>query len=274
MPIKYYYIRAGLQAKDTFFSDIKHIYTCSSSLMDNFPAKILFEAERRYSKKLLRKNIDKMSIFSRWHSSLANPRYHYTLRAYNPVGWIAVTIEVEATNQGKDWSRWIVRLGGVCAKHFFQLGDHIEVLLQCFGLYAFTTCLLYFKRYLQADVFATLSFVLTAHNIRKSLSSQDGKIVVLDMGRALPVNENVEFLDQVATGIYLVQRPPHSSLFLITGDYTVEGNSFTLQSHNDKEQCEVLPGIHCTLVYKTLYNDTTQMQSIALSLHPWTGGPR
>ncbi|KAK0466563.1 hypothetical protein IW261DRAFT_1574470 [Armillaria novae-zelandiae] len=135
MPIKYYYIRAGLQAKDTFFGDIRRIYLRSSSLMDDFPAKILFEAERRYGKKLLGENIDKMSIFSGWHSSSANPRYHYTLRAYNPAGWMAVTIEMETANQGKvytyypqDWSWWTVRSGGVCAKHFFELGDHIEVI--------------------------------------------------------------------------------------------------------------------------------------------------
>ncbi|KAK0199094.1 hypothetical protein F5146DRAFT_996415 [Armillaria mellea] len=45
--------------------------------------------------------------------------------------------------------------------------------------------------------------------------------------------------------------------------YTVEGNSFTQQSRNDKEQYDVLPGIHRALVYKTVYDDTTQTQSIA-----------
>ncbi|KAK0470824.1 hypothetical protein IW261DRAFT_1425661 [Armillaria novae-zelandiae] len=207
MPIKYYYIRAGLQAKDTFFGDIKRIYPRSSSLMDDFPAKILFEAERRYSKKLLHKNVNKMSVFSGWHSSLANPHYHYTLRAYNPAGWMAVTIEMEAANQGKvytyypqDWSRWMMHL-----RHVY--------------------------------------YILKAQNIRKSPSSQDGKIVVLDMGRALLVNENVEFLDQVVTG---------------------------MSSRKDKEQYDILSGIHHTLVYKTLYDDTTQMWSIRTVTAPYT----
>ncbi|KAK0477068.1 hypothetical protein IW261DRAFT_1421273 [Armillaria novae-zelandiae] len=218
--------------------------------MDNFPAKILFEAERRYGKKLLHENVNKMSVL--WHSSSANPCYHYTLRAYNPVGWMAVTIEMEATNQGKvymyypqDWSRWMVHWGGVHAKHFFQLGDHIEMRLR------------------------HVYYILKAQNIRKSPSSWDGKIVVLDMGRALLVNKNIEFLDQVVTGIYLVQRLPHSNLFLTMGDYTIEGNSFTLQSRKDKEQYDILSGIHRTLVYKTLYDDTTQTWSIRTVTAPF-----
>ncbi|KAK0208997.1 hypothetical protein DFS33DRAFT_492216 [Desarmillaria ectypa] len=44
--------------------------------------------------------------------------------------------------------------------------------------------------------------------------------------------------------------------------YTVEGNSFTQQSRNDKAQYDVLPGIHRALVYKTVYDDTTQTQGI------------
>ncbi|SJL15646.1 uncharacterized protein ARMOST_19150 [Armillaria ostoyae] len=44
--------------------------------------------------------------------------------------------------------------------------------------------------------------------------------------------------------------------------YTVEGNSFTQQSRNDKEQYDVLPGIHRALVYKTVYDDATQTQGI------------
>ncbi|KAK0484681.1 hypothetical protein IW261DRAFT_1416609 [Armillaria novae-zelandiae] len=93
MSIKYYYIRIGLQTRDTFFGDI---------------------------------NLG-------WHTSLANPRYHYTLRGYNHLGWMVVTIEMEAANQGMvytyhplDWNRWMVRSSGLGAKYFFQLGDHIE----------------------------------------------------------------------------------------------------------------------------------------------------
>ncbi|KAK0475524.1 hypothetical protein IW261DRAFT_1422346 [Armillaria novae-zelandiae] len=135
MPIKYYYIRAGLQAKDAFFGDIKRIYPCSSSLMDEFPAKILLEAERRYGNKLARENIDKMSVFSGWHSSSANPRYHYTLRAYNLAGWMAVTIEMEAANQGRvymyypgDWSRWMMRTRNV----YFILKERLFLFLKVY----------------------------------------------------------------------------------------------------------------------------------------------
>ncbi|KAK0482467.1 hypothetical protein IW261DRAFT_1562152 [Armillaria novae-zelandiae] len=135
MTIKYYYIRLGLQAKDTFFGDVKRISPRSSSLSDEFPGKILQEAERRYGCKLLRENVDKMSLFSGWHSSSANHRHHYTLRAYNPAGWMAITIEMEAGNQGKlytyhaqDWSRWMAHSGQLRAKHFFQSGDHIKVI--------------------------------------------------------------------------------------------------------------------------------------------------
>ncbi|KAK0474057.1 hypothetical protein IW261DRAFT_1423177 [Armillaria novae-zelandiae] len=135
MTIQYYYIHLSLQAKDTFFGDVKHISLRSSSLSDEFPGKILQEAERRYGHKLLRENVDKMSLFSGWHSSLANRRHHYTLRAYNLAGSMAVTIKMEAGNQGKlymynaqDWSRWMARSGQLRAKHFFQSGDHIEVI--------------------------------------------------------------------------------------------------------------------------------------------------
>ncbi|KAK0471494.1 hypothetical protein IW261DRAFT_1597278 [Armillaria novae-zelandiae] len=138
--MKYFYIRVGLQAKDAFFGDINRIRSRSSNLMDDFPGKILLEAQRRYGKRLARENVDKLSLFSGWHLSSANRRYHYTLRAYNPAGWMAVTIEMEAAYQGKvftydaqDWSRWTVHSGGLRAKHFFQLGHHTEMLLQCSG---------------------------------------------------------------------------------------------------------------------------------------------
>ncbi|KAK0477942.1 hypothetical protein IW261DRAFT_1420784 [Armillaria novae-zelandiae] len=115
MSIKYFYIRIGLQARDAFFSDIKHIHPRSSNLTDQFLAKVLLEAERRYGNLLARENVNKLSIFSGWHTSLLNPRYHYTLQGYNKSGWMSVTIEMEAVNQGlvytyqhPDWNQWMV----------------------------------------------------------------------------------------------------------------------------------------------------------------------
>ncbi|KAK0490435.1 hypothetical protein IW261DRAFT_1412978 [Armillaria novae-zelandiae] len=112
---KYFYLRVGLQAHDAFFGDIKHIYPRSSNLADQFPAKVLLEAERRYGKFLAWENVDKLSIFSSgWHTSLLNPRYHYTLRGYTKLGWMSATIEMEAANQGVvytyqlgDWNQWM-----------------------------------------------------------------------------------------------------------------------------------------------------------------------
>ncbi|KAK0475996.1 hypothetical protein EDD18DRAFT_1115662 [Armillaria luteobubalina] len=102
MSIKYYYLRIGLQAKDTFFGNLKQVYPCSSNLMDPFLARVLLEAERRYRKKLVLEHVDKLSIFSGWHTLPLNPRYHYTLRGYNMSGWMAVTIEMEAANQAEE----------------------------------------------------------------------------------------------------------------------------------------------------------------------------
>ncbi|KAK0492990.1 hypothetical protein EDD18DRAFT_1357401 [Armillaria luteobubalina] len=115
MALRFYYIRVGLQARDTFFGNTKQIYTRSPSLVGDFPAKVLLEAERRYAGVLSREGVDKLSIFSGWHTSLLNPRYHYTLRGYNTAGWMAVTVEMEASNQGmyftydsSDWNRWML----------------------------------------------------------------------------------------------------------------------------------------------------------------------
>ncbi|KAK0502081.1 hypothetical protein EDD18DRAFT_1100574 [Armillaria luteobubalina] len=98
MAIKLYYIRVGLQARDAFFGNMKQIYPCSPNLVDEFPAKVLLEAERRS-------------------------------------GWMAVALEMEAANQGMvytyhagDWNRWMARSGGLRPKHFFQSGDHVEVI--------------------------------------------------------------------------------------------------------------------------------------------------
>ncbi|KAK0474656.1 hypothetical protein EDD18DRAFT_1116442 [Armillaria luteobubalina] len=102
MSIKYYYLRIGLQAKDAFFGDLKQVYPCSSNLTDPFPARVLLEAERRYRKKLALEHVDKLLIFSGWHTLPLNPRYHYTLQGYNMLGWMAVTIEMEAANQAEE----------------------------------------------------------------------------------------------------------------------------------------------------------------------------
>ncbi|KAK0468552.1 hypothetical protein IW261DRAFT_1573779 [Armillaria novae-zelandiae] len=132
MALKFYYIHLGLQAWDTFFSNTKQVYPRSSSSVDNFPAKVLLEAQRRYSRVLANEGVDKLFIL--WHTSLQNPRYHYTLRGYNGVGWMAVTLEMEASNQGmvytykpRDWNHWKVGVN-LRAKHFFYPGDHVEVI--------------------------------------------------------------------------------------------------------------------------------------------------
>ncbi|KAK0471702.1 hypothetical protein IW261DRAFT_1571766 [Armillaria novae-zelandiae] len=134
MAIKLYYIRVGLQTRDAFFGNTKQIHLRSPNLVDKFLAKVLLEAERRYAKDLACESVDKLSIFSGWHTSLLNPRYHYTLRGYNRSGWMAVTLEMEAANQGMvytyhagDWNNWMVRSGGLKPKHFFQSGDHVEL---------------------------------------------------------------------------------------------------------------------------------------------------
>ncbi|KAK0499916.1 hypothetical protein EDD18DRAFT_1102136 [Armillaria luteobubalina] len=141
MSIKYYYLRIGLQAKDAFFGNLKQVYPRSSNLTDPFPARVLLEAERRYRKKLALEHVDKLSIFSGWHTSPLNPCYHYTLQGYNMSGWMAVMIEMEVANQGsifsyglRDWNGWSVRSGGLQAKHFFQPGDHVEQNLICIRL--------------------------------------------------------------------------------------------------------------------------------------------
>ncbi|KAK0468514.1 hypothetical protein IW261DRAFT_1426341 [Armillaria novae-zelandiae] len=116
-----------------FFGNTKQIYPHSPYLVDEFLAKVLLEVGRRYAGALAHEGVDKLSIFSGWHTSLQNPWYHYTLRGYNRLGWMAVTLEMEAANQGmvftynpRDWNRWMLHSGGLRAKHFFHFGDHVE----------------------------------------------------------------------------------------------------------------------------------------------------
>ncbi|KAK0468970.1 hypothetical protein IW261DRAFT_1573278 [Armillaria novae-zelandiae] len=137
MSLKLYYLRVGIQARDAFFGNPKQIYPLSSSLADNFPVKVLLEAKQRYASHLGQRGVDKLSIFCGWHSSLQNPRYHYTLRGYNARGWMAITLEMEAGNLGqafpygrRDWKRWAPHAGGqgkLRAKYFFYAADHVEL---------------------------------------------------------------------------------------------------------------------------------------------------
>ncbi|KAK0478688.1 hypothetical protein EDD18DRAFT_1364523 [Armillaria luteobubalina] len=139
MSIRYYYLRSGLQKRDSFFGDPQQTHIRSASKADPFPANVLLEAERRYGARLAQEGIDKLSIFCGWHRSRKNPRYHYTLRGYNAAGWMAFMVEMEAANQGREfpygqtqWNNWLVRTGGnparLRAKDFFEPADHVEVI--------------------------------------------------------------------------------------------------------------------------------------------------
>ncbi|KAK0472822.1 hypothetical protein EDD18DRAFT_1118107 [Armillaria luteobubalina] len=102
MSLHLYFLCAGLQAQDPFFSNPKQIYVHSASINNDFLAKVLLEAERS----------------SGWHSLLPNPCNHYTLWGYNRAGWMSVTVEMECGNRGQSNLR---------AKHFFDPADHVEV---------------------------------------------------------------------------------------------------------------------------------------------------
>ncbi|KAK0498670.1 hypothetical protein EDD18DRAFT_1351382 [Armillaria luteobubalina] len=117
MSLRLYFLHAGLQAQDPFFGNPKQIYVRSALINDDFPAKVLLEAERRYANVFAKEGVDKLSIL--WHSSLPNPRNHYTLRGYNRAGWMSVTVEMERGNRGQSNLR---------AKHFFDPADHVEVI--------------------------------------------------------------------------------------------------------------------------------------------------
>ncbi|KAK0488363.1 hypothetical protein EDD18DRAFT_1110333 [Armillaria luteobubalina] len=127
MPLAFYYHRDGLQTRDPFFGDRNQINTRSASLADEYPAKILLEAERRYGNMFAQLGIEKLSMFSGWHQSKQRKTCHYTLRGYNGAGWMAVTLEMDAGgNDGvfpygqQHWN------GRLRAKYFFDAGDHVE----------------------------------------------------------------------------------------------------------------------------------------------------
>ncbi|KAK0492654.1 hypothetical protein EDD18DRAFT_1108664 [Armillaria luteobubalina] len=107
--MRYYFLRRGLQRMDPFFSDTQQIYRRSSSLHDDYPARVLLEAEMRYANVLARKGVQKLLILvnirsSGWHSSRQNRDMHYTLRGYNREGWMVVTLEMKAGNAGSGYS--------------------------------------------------------------------------------------------------------------------------------------------------------------------------
>ncbi|KAK0471802.1 hypothetical protein IW261DRAFT_1424886 [Armillaria novae-zelandiae] len=81
------------------------MYTRSSSLHDDYPARVLLEAETRYASVLAQNRVRKLSILvnihsSGWHSSRQNHDMHYTLRGYNREGWMVVMLEMKAGNAG------------------------------------------------------------------------------------------------------------------------------------------------------------------------------
>ncbi|KAK0491864.1 hypothetical protein EDD18DRAFT_1109603 [Armillaria luteobubalina] len=141
--MKFYYLRTGLQVRDAFFGNRQRIYTCSASITDWYPGKVLLEAERRYTSELAQHGVDKLSLFCGWHSSLQNQNYHYTLRGYNRRGWMALTLEMEAGNQGqvyaygrRDWKRWSWKArangqGKPGRNLFFNTSDHVEAGYTC-----------------------------------------------------------------------------------------------------------------------------------------------
>ncbi|KAK0461493.1 hypothetical protein IW261DRAFT_1599464 [Armillaria novae-zelandiae] len=93
----------GLQQVDPFFGDTQQMYRHSSSLHDNYPARVLLEAETRYASVLTWNGVRKLSILvnirsSGWHSSRQNHDMHYTLRGYNQEGWMVVMLEMKAGN--------------------------------------------------------------------------------------------------------------------------------------------------------------------------------
>ncbi|KAK0466267.1 uncharacterized protein EV420DRAFT_1636851 [Desarmillaria tabescens] len=112
---------------------------------------------------------------------------------------------------------------------------------------------------------------------------------ILDIHGFIPsfqISDNYQSMDYIPGHPNYFQSlnydPPPISIFVQTNDppgllhytmmpmsdraddvyYTVEGKSFNQQSRNNKEQYDVLPGIHRALVYKTIYDDSTQTQGI------------
>ncbi|KAK0477855.1 hypothetical protein IW261DRAFT_1565651 [Armillaria novae-zelandiae] len=135
--MRYFYLRTGsLSRLDHYFGKRSQVNSHSASLADPYPGGILLEAERRYARVLGKTGVVSLSMFTGWHRSLQNRRYHYTLRGYNMAGWMVVTLEMQARNRGKvftygnsSWKAWVSKAGGgnLLARYFFNVGDHKEV---------------------------------------------------------------------------------------------------------------------------------------------------
>ncbi|KAK0474488.1 hypothetical protein EDD18DRAFT_1116505 [Armillaria luteobubalina] len=95
----YYFLRIGLPHWDWFFGNRSKSYTRSNSLADPFPGRILLQARRKYASKL----VHARTYFSSmgWHHSLHNHQYHYTLRGYNALGWMTITLEMGTSGRMK-----------------------------------------------------------------------------------------------------------------------------------------------------------------------------
>ncbi|KAK0478116.1 hypothetical protein EDD18DRAFT_1114238 [Armillaria luteobubalina] len=123
--MKFYYLRTGLQVRDAFFGNRQRIYTRSASITDWYPGKVLLEAERRYTSELAQHGVDKLSLL------------------LQSTGWMALTLEMEAGNQGqvyaygrRDWKRWSWKArangqGKPGRNLFFNTSDHIEAGYTC-----------------------------------------------------------------------------------------------------------------------------------------------
>ncbi|KAK0489872.1 hypothetical protein EDD18DRAFT_1109745 [Armillaria luteobubalina] len=98
------------------------------SLGNEYPVKILLEAERRYGSMFVQLGIEKLSMLK---------MYHYTLCGYNGAGWMTITLEMEAGNNDRvfpygqqHWNYWLAQAGAqgnLKAKYFFDARDHVEM---------------------------------------------------------------------------------------------------------------------------------------------------
>ncbi|KAK0502080.1 hypothetical protein EDD18DRAFT_1346652 [Armillaria luteobubalina] len=135
--MRYFYLRGSLPHFDRYFGKRSQVNSHSASLANPYPGTILLEAERRYSRVLGKTGVVSLSMFAGWHRSPQNRQYHYTLRGYNTVGWMVLTLEMQAHNRGKvftygssSWKAWASKATGsnLPARHFFNIGDHKEVI--------------------------------------------------------------------------------------------------------------------------------------------------
>ncbi|KAK0473526.1 hypothetical protein EDD18DRAFT_1117351 [Armillaria luteobubalina] len=141
--MRYYFLRISLPHRDWYFGNRSKSYTCSNSLADPFPGRILLQARRKYASKLARARVTRLSIFSTgWHRSPHNNQYHYTLRGYNASGWMAITLEMGASGRTKVFTyghkHWMIwssnsKGGSLRTKYFFNSKDHEEAHV-CYSL--------------------------------------------------------------------------------------------------------------------------------------------